>query len=175
MALRLTLPKRPTGPLGATVALLAPLAAIDRRLQTAGGPGIIPFELAGPAGTEAILKRWGDDGRRWAVASLVLDFPFLVAYTTLNLVVLERLRRRAVARGDRGLAVLARPVAILQLVAGVSDAIENSALLVVVSRRGDPPRAELARRAARTKFAALGAGWIYTAAATLRGRRGDHS
>lgn len=153
-------------PAAATVGLLVPLAAIDRRLQATGGPGIIPFELAGSGGSDAILKRWGEAGRLWAAASLVLDFPFLAAYTTLNLVLVDRLRQHAVARGDRFLALLAWPVAALQIVAGTSDAIENASLLVVVARRGDPDRAALARRAAVTKFATLGVGWAY--AATVR-------
>ena len=156
----------PALPAAATVGLLVPLVAIDRRLQATGGPGIVPFELAGSAGSDAILARWGEAGRPWAIASLVLDFPFLAAYTTLNLVVLERLRQRAASRGDRLLALLARPVAALEIVAGASDAVENAALLVVVARRGDPDRAALARRAACTKFAALGVGWAY--AGTVR-------
>jgi hypothetical protein len=156
--------QRAVAPAAATIGLLVPLAAIDLRLQATGGPGIIPFELAGPAHSDAILARWGEDGRRWAIASLVLDFPFLVAYTALNLVLLERLSQRAVARGDRVLAALARPVAALQIIAGACDAIENAALLVVVTRRGDHNRAALARRAARTKFASLSIGWVYAAA-----------
>lgn len=148
--------------------LLIPLIAIDGRLQATGGPGIIPFELAGATGSDAILKRWGETGRRWAIASLLLDFPFLLAYTTLNLVLVERLRNRSARRGDRILSLLARPVAGLQLLAGMSDAIENTALLVVVARGGDQAAAGLARHAARTKFAALGAGWVYAAAVRLR-------
>jgi hypothetical protein len=134
----------PAAPAAVTIGLLVALAAIDRRLQATGGSGIIPFELAGPGGSDAILARWGDDGRRWAIASLVLDFPFLAAYTALNLVLVERLRQRAVTRGDRVLAALARPVAALQIVAGACDAVENAALLLVVARRGDRDRAALA-------------------------------
>lgn len=61
-----------------------PLAVLDRRMQASGGPGIIPFELAGPTRSEAILHAWGNEGRRAARASLMLDFPFLLAYTTLS-------------------------------------------------------------------------------------------
>lgn len=166
MSLTRLVPRDPAAPAAATVGLLVPLAAIDRRLQASGGPGIIPFELAGSAGSGAILERWGEAGRPWAVASLVLDFPFLAAYTTLNLALVERLRQHAVTRGDGFLAWLAWPVAALQIVAGLSDAIENASLLIVIARRGDPGTAALARRAALTKFAALGAGWAY--AATVR-------
>jgi hypothetical protein len=134
------------------------------RISVAKLPSSIPFELAGPGGSEAILERWGEGGRRWAVASLLLDFPFLVAYTALNLSIVERIRRRAVARDRRVLAVLARPVAVVAIGAGASDAVENAALLAVVARRGDRARAALARRAAQAKFAGLGALWTYVAA-----------
>ena len=72
------------GPAAASAALLASLAMLDRRMQATGGPGIIPFELAGPERSPEILRVWGREGRRAARASLLLDFPFLVAYTTLN-------------------------------------------------------------------------------------------
>jgi hypothetical protein len=52
----------PAAPTAATVGLFVPLAAIDRRLQATGGPGIIPFELAGAIGSDAILARWGEAG-----------------------------------------------------------------------------------------------------------------
>jgi hypothetical protein len=83
-----------TGPAIATLALLVPLAVLDRRMQSAGGTGIIPFELAGPGRSDEILRAWGVDGQRSARASLLLDFPYLVAYTTLNV----RLTRRASER-----------------------------------------------------------------------------
>jgi len=82
---------RVLAPAVATAALFVPLAQLDRRMQATGGPGIIAFELAGRERSQPILDRWGDEGRRAAFASLVLDFPFLVAYTLLN----SRLSARA--------------------------------------------------------------------------------
>ena len=42
-------------PAGTTAGLLVPLAILDRRMQATGGPGIIPFELAGPPRSKRIL------------------------------------------------------------------------------------------------------------------------
>jgi hypothetical protein len=39
-------------------------------MHVTGGPGIIPFELAGPARSSEILRRWGADGRRAARAAV---------------------------------------------------------------------------------------------------------
>src|SRR5947207_2244827 len=104
------------GLLAATLALLVFFVLFDRCMQRTGGPGIIPFELAGPEGSPKIMQRWGSDGRRAARASLVLDFPFLVAYTTLNV--------RLTARAGGALAPF---VTAAQVAAGVCDVVENSA------------------------------------------------
>jgi hypothetical protein len=91
----------------------------------------------------------------------VLDFPFLVAYTTLGV----RLTRRA--GKNRSLGRAAGAVSAVQIGAGACDAVENTALLAVVARGGDARLASIARTAARTKFAGLATGWLYAAAALL--------
>ena len=151
-----------TGPAVATAALAVPLVILDRRMQATGGPGIIPFELAGPGRSDEVLATWGPDGRRAARASLVLDFPYLLAYTTLNVRLTERAGERLPAH---------RPIAAVQIAAGACDAIENAALLAVVVRGGDARLAAVARTAARTKFAGLATGWLYGAAALYCRRR----
>jgi hypothetical protein len=159
-----------TGPAIATLALLVPLAVLDRRMQSAGGTGIIPFELAGPGRSDEILRAWGVDGQRSARASLLLDFPYLVAYTTLNV----RLTRRAserVTEDDGVQKAIASLVTALQVTAGLCDAIENAALLGVVARGGDAQLATIARSASRAKFAGLIAGWIYNGTASAWRRR----
>jgi hypothetical protein len=145
----------------ATVVLLVPLAVLDRRMQKTGGPGIIPFELAGPKGSVPILRRWGTEGRRAATLSLVLDFPFLASYTVLNVRVTRRARD---ARGHHGMLV-PRIAEAAQLLAGACDAVENSALLVTIARSGDEGMAGIAQLAARAKFTLLGLGWLYSTAA----------
>jgi hypothetical protein len=131
---------------------MVPLVLLDRRMQATGGPGIIPFELAGPERSVEILRRWGADGQRAARASLLLDFPYMVGYTTLHLRITRRLGATRPAR---------RAVAAIQIAAGACDAVENAALLGVVARNGDARLASLARRAARAKFAGLIVGWVY--------------
>jgi hypothetical protein len=154
------------GPAAATAGLTVPLLLLERRMRETGGPGIIPFELAGPERSAEILRRWGADGQRAARASLLLDFPYLVAYTTLNV----RLASRA--RNAAPFPHLGRAVAAVQVAAGACDAVENAALLGVVGRGGDPRLASLARTAARAKFAGLIVGWLYGAAALLAATSG---
>jgi hypothetical protein len=156
------------GPVRATAALAVPLVALDRRMMATGGPGIIPFELAGPDRSAAILEKWGAEGRRAARASLLLDFPYLVSYTALNVALMQRSSDRLRANGAPVFAALGPVVAVVQVAAGACDAIENAALLGVVARRGDARLASVARTAALTKFAGLAAGWLYGAAALRR-------
>jgi len=157
-----------TGPLAAVAGLFVPLAALDRRMQRAGGPGIVAFELAGPERGPRILERWGEDGQRAARASLVLDFPFLVSYTALGVRLTERAGGVFARRGPRVLAGLAPAVSAVQVAAGACDAIENSALLGVVARGGDERLSTVAAAAARTKFAGLTVGWLYGALALIQ-------
>jgi len=152
------------GPVAATVGLLVPLTELDRRLQASGGTGIIRFELAGPDRSVDILRKWGADGRRAARASLLLDFPFLVAYTTLGVRLTNEAGTVLSTHSDR-LASASRAVAAIQIAAGICDAVENAALLGVVVRNGDARLASIGRSAAITKFAGLTIGWIYGAAA----------
>ena len=160
-----------TAPAAATAGLLVPLAVLDRHMQSAGGVGMIPFELAGPDRSAEILRTWGAEGQRAARASLLLDFPFLVAYTALNVRLTERACDALTAQGASPLTTIARAVAAVQVVAGVCDAVENAALLSVITREGDARLSALARSASRAKFAGLIVGWLYSAAVVLALRR----
>jgi hypothetical protein len=163
------------GPTAATAVLLVPLALLDRRMQAAGGTGIIPFELAGPDRSGEILRAWGADGQRAARASLLLDFPYLVAYTTLNVRLTGRAREVVTPEGDGVLKAVGPAATAIQVTAGLCDAVENAALLGVVAKGGDARLASIARGAARAKFAGLIAGWIYGATALLRRRHSRSS
>ena len=154
------------------VALLPVMLGLERRMQRSGGPGIIPFELAGtPEGSARIMEKWGDEGRAAARMSLVLDYPYLVTYTGLQVAgcaaASDALRRA----GARRLAAAGRFVGPAQLAAGAFDAVENTALLAILGGR-DGRLPAVARAAATAKFALLGLGWGYGAlgaAAHLRG------
>jgi hypothetical protein len=143
--------------------LLVPLLALERRMRRTGGPGIIPFELAGsPERSRRILDRWGSDGQAAARLSLVLDYPYLVTYSGLQLAgcgaASDALRRR----GARTLAAAGRVIGPAQLAAGAFDAAENTTLLAILAgRNGRLPA--LARGFASAKFALLAVGWLYLA------------
>jgi hypothetical protein len=145
------------------VLLLVPLLALERRMRRAGGPGIIPFELAGtPERSRRIMERWGADGQSAARMSLVLDYPYLVTYSALQVAASRAASGALRRRGATALADVGRLIGASQVAAGAFDAAENTALLgVLAGRNGRLPA--LARACARAKFALLGVGWGYGA------------
>jgi hypothetical protein len=141
----------------AHAALWVPMLALEWRMNRAGGVGIVPFELAGtPERSRRMMERWGEDGRKAARLSLLLDYPFLVSYTGLQ-----------VAACAAAAEVLpgGRVVVPAQVAAGAFDAAENTSLLGVLSGRDGGRLPRLARAFALAKFALLGVGWAYSAAA----------
>lgn len=145
----------------AGVGTLIPLLALEREMMRTGGPGIIPFELAGTQErAERIMRRWGDAGAAAARRSLILDYPFLVVYSSLQAVACNAASDSMRRRGWRMLAAAGAPLAWGQLAAGGFDAIENAALLAILAGRGGHLPA-LARACARAKFSLLAAGWAY--------------
>jgi len=149
----------------ATLVLMAALLVIDAPLETDPAPrGIVSFELAGTAlEAERILYSWDLAGvRQRVVWSLVLDMPFLVAYSvTLAMAcfwaasVFERRQWRGVA--------LTRAVGWGQLVAGGLDLVENLALLSLVSGRTSDAMARLAAWSATIKFGLVEIGLLVIA------------
>jgi hypothetical protein len=164
-------------PAAVTAGLSLPLVVLDRRMRAAGGFGMLAFEVSGPDGGAEILRAWGVEGQRAARASLVLDFPFLVAYTVLNVRLTARASDALSGSGGRMAKGLASVVVAVQVAAGACDAVENLALLSVVARGGDARLSTVARRAALVKFAGVIASWLYGAVAVF-GRRhpaSDHA
>ena len=145
------------------VLLLIPILALERRMRRAGGPGIIPFELAGtPERSRRIMDRWGAEGRSAARLSLMLDYPYLVTYSGLQVAASRAASQALRRRGATVLADAGRVVGAAQVAAGAFDAAENTALLGVLAGR-DGRLPALARACARAKFALLGLGWGYGA------------
>jgi hypothetical protein len=145
----------------AAVGVLIPLLACEREMRRAGGPGIIPFELAGtPERAERIMQRWGPTGRAAARRSLILDYPFLLAYAPLQALACAAAGDTMRRRHRRLLAAAGTPIAWAQLAAGGFDAIENAALLGVLAGR-DARLPAVARACATAKFALSGTGWAY--------------
>ncbi|MFJ6095714.1 hypothetical protein [Williamsia muralis] len=134
-------------------------------MHATGGPGIIPFELAGtePRATQ-IITTWGPPGVSAARSSLWLDFGYMSTYGTFTLLLSEQARRRhhRPAHGALGYLI---PAACLTAVA--ADAREGVALLHVLHNQDRRTHAPQARRAALVKFSALTAVLAYWAASHL--------
>jgi single-stranded DNA-specific DHH superfamily exonuclease len=123
------------------------MLVLERRMRQTGGPGIIPFELAGSASrAEDMMTRWGSDGQRAARLSLWLDFGYMATYGTFAALLVDRARRR---RGH--------PAALpaIVIVAVVADAMEGVSLLKVLDRTRVTANSRRAQIAALIKFAVL--------------------
>jgi hypothetical protein len=128
---------------------------LERRMRQTGGPGIIPFELAGSASrAEDVMTRWGSEGQRAARLSLWLDFGYMATYGTLAALLVDRARRR---RGD--------PAALptMVVIAVAADAVEGVALLKVLNRANITIYSRRAQVAALIKFAVLATALGYVA------------
>jgi hypothetical protein len=150
---------------GSVATQLVPLLLIERRLRMTGGPGVIPFELAGSVeASEQIMRVWGPRGCQDARLALLLDFQFPAAYAALRALACAAAADAHMNRDRKRLARLGSAVAWLQLAAAGFDYVENVALLLVLGgRRAGLPR--LARRSAIAKFAIIGVGYAYIGAA----------
>lgn len=137
------------------------MLAFEREMMRTGGPGIIPFELAGSEARAAeIMRRWGRPGQAAALRSLLLDYPYLASYSCLLALTCNAAADSLQRRGHRWLAAAGAPLAWGQLVAGGCDAAENAALLAVLAgARGRMPL--LARAFAVNKFCLLVLGLSY--------------
>jgi hypothetical protein len=149
---------------GAFVGYAAVMGILERRMRATGGPGIIPFELAGSAfRAEQIMAQWGRDGERAARISTWLDFGYMTTYGTLTALLIERARRR---RGHP------RSLTSVAIVAVAGDAVEGVSLLKVLDRKDVDSYARRARAAALIKFAALAGALGYVAADAASPLRG---
>ena len=149
---------------GTFVGYTAVMSILERRMRATGGPGIIPFELAGSAfRAEQIMAQWGRDGERAARTSTWLDFGYMTTYGTLAALLIERARRR---RGHP------RSLTSVAMVAVAGDAVEGVSLLMVLDRKNVDSYARLARAAALVKFAALAGALGYVVAEAASPSRG---
>jgi hypothetical protein len=148
------------------VVLFLVLAAIDGRMHDAGDTGIVGFELAGSADkADRIRADWGDEGRDAALLSLLVDYPYLLAYGTFGILAVSAVRDRLPRFG-----AIALGAAVL---APASDAVENAFLLVSLS--GDTWAALPGTVFALLKFAAIVVSLLYVLTALLNGRLGGRS
>ena len=124
---------------GAATALTVLTGLYFPKLAGEGGYGIIALEVAWTAPVaERILDRWRRENRLGkAKTNVEIDYAFIVFYSILGAVVLTLLARAAVGahalsfeHGDRA----GKAGALLFLVAGGLDAIENVGLLLQLRR-----------------------------------------
>jgi hypothetical protein len=121
----------------ATVLLLLAMAPADGRMKDTGGPGIVPFEVAGSQDrADEIRAEWGDEGQDAARESLWIDFGFLAAYGTFLTLALASVRERARERGWRRLAVIGGFVVTFGALGAAFDALENICLLLTLGDAG---------------------------------------
>ncbi|ORB17730.1 hypothetical protein BST37_03075 [Mycobacterium noviomagense] len=123
------------------------MLVLERRMRRTGGPGIIPFELAGNAQrAERIMSAWGEDGRRAARWSLWLDFGYMLTYGAMTALLVDGARRRRAHSA-------ALPLLVVPAVA--ADAVEGVSLLNVLSESAVADNARRAKAAALVKFGVL--------------------
>ncbi len=145
-----------------TLVLMPVMASFDKPLRTEAAPqGIVSFELAKTEShAAAILSSWNDAARISAGLSLGVDYLFLFAYSlsiALGCVLLGGLER------NRGtiLVPIAAPLAWMQLLAALLDAVENYALIQLLLGAGGGSWPALAWGCAVPKFIAVGLGLLY--------------
>jgi hypothetical protein len=154
---------------GATI-LLGVAALPSLGTMEDNGVGILELEFTGSSDRAAEhYEELGSDGRSAARTSLLIDYPYLIAYGLFLAgacsAVADRARR---ARRDR-LAALGAPLAWGALGAAGCDALENAMLLLILDGHTGQPWPALAFAFATVKFAlalsaslyALG-GWLAT-------------
>jgi hypothetical protein len=152
----------------ASLVLLAVLAAIDGRMQDAGGYGILDFEVAFTSGkAQDIMRSWGSDGHDAAQLSLWLDFLFLTAYGLFLCLSIRAIGDGLCARGRARLAAPAAAISLLPLVAAASDMVEDVFLLLVLGGRLNSAGPPLAGSFATLKFLCLAVAVVYVLVALV--------
>lgn len=121
----------------ATLVLLLAMSPAEDRMQDAGGPGVVPFELAGSQDrADEILSEWGEDGQDAARESLWIDFGFLISYGTFLTLALAAVRDLARKRSWRRLAAIGGVVVSFGALGAAFDALENICLLLTLDGAG---------------------------------------
>lgn len=117
--------------------LLLAMSPADGRMKDTGGPGIVPFEVAGSQDrADEIMDEWGDKGQDAAREQLWIDFGFLAAYGTFLTLAIAAVRDRARSRGLRRLAAIGGFIAGFGAIGAGFDALENICLLLTLGGAG---------------------------------------
>jgi hypothetical protein len=146
----------------AMVALAVVEILLDRRIMSAGGPGIIGFEFAAsPARAARVLAEWGPKGRDAARVSLIVDYAYMVCYgsffTLAGLAVRDLARTRSWPR----LAAAGAVVPFFAAAAAGFDAVENVFLLLVLEGDGGEHAPLIATVCSSIKFTLIASAILY--------------
>lgn len=142
-----------------SVALLRVGAAL---FSDAAPQGILSYEFAGDAATAArILASWSSEAREQAMLSLGLDYLYLIVYPAFLSLACARIAVRLGGRLPRA-ARLGAALSWAVLAAGALDAVENYALIRLLTDGASDTWAGLAWWCAAPKFALVGAALAFT-------------
>lgn len=120
--------------LAATVLLWLQFPPIENQLKSAGY-GITDYELAFTAGqADIMLRAWGTEGQETMRISLLLDFPFMLAYG-LAFAGITLLIARVQTGQLAGLGLTLTPAAVI---AALLDVLENLMLLIMLDQTPVP-------------------------------------
>ena len=140
----------------AFVVIAIVLGVIGLPMTANGGANIVDFERAGSAAaSQRIFDGWDQAARDASWLVNVLDYAFMVSYGALGFLWARYVAARAADRGWAKVATLGRVVAVLAVVAAVSDAVENVGLLLQLHEGRGTDVAALSAAAANLKFALL--------------------
>lgn len=121
----------------ASVLLLLAMAPAEERMKDTGGPGMVPFELAGGQDrADEIMAEWGGKGQDAARESLWIDYGFLLAYGTFLTLAAAATRDLARSRGWTRMARIGAVAVYLAALSAAFDAFENASLLLTLEGAG---------------------------------------
>jgi hypothetical protein len=146
-----------------SLAVMVALASGGSVLRTSAAPlGIVSLEFAGDVATaETILAAWDSSARVAAGVNLGLDYLYLFAYS-FSIALGCTLVATAGRSSRHALTGVGVALAWLQFPAGGLDAIENYALLQMLSGNVSAAWAATAWWCAAVKFALVGLGLLYS-------------
>jgi hypothetical protein len=151
--------------LSGMLAVMIPLSIVSQPLKTGAAPaGMVSFELAATAAKASeIIMSWDSTARLHAAFSLGLDYLFLVAYsTTIGFACVWA--ASVLGRRRPALETLGLLVAWGQWGAGLFDATENTALILLLFGSSSDSLAHIAFVAAILKFALTIVGLLFASA-----------
>jgi hypothetical protein len=132
------------------------MSKLGKRLKEGGGRGIVAFELAGNwKAVDRVLAGWDEGARQAARRSLVVDFAFIAAYSLGAAIAVMAVVDASQARAWQTFADVGRGLVYAAIAAGVSDAVENAALLVILSGNRGRQLPRIAAICAALKFFVL--------------------